>query len=105
MTTAELDTVAQASLLSEPHHDGSELYVSGGEAPGERAAVRLRTPRGAAERVILRTVHDGEAGVAEAAVEDETETETWWRARFPASRNNRSCSPTPSATLAHRWRS
>jgi alpha-glucosidase len=77
--TATLRESPRASLLSEPHHDGSELYVS---SEGERTAVRLRTPRGAAERVILRTVHDGEAGVAEATVESETETETWWRAEF-----------------------
>ena len=32
--------------------------------------------------MILRTVHDGEAGVAEAVVEDETELETWWRAEL-----------------------
>jgi len=82
VTVAHVDATVRASLLSEPHHDGSELYVSGGEGPAERAAVRLRTPRGAAERVILRTVHDGEAGVAEAVVEDETELETWWRAEF-----------------------
>ena len=82
MTVAELPTTSRASLLSEPHHDGSELYVSGGASPGERAIVRLRAPRGLAERVILRTVHDGEAAVAEARAVDATDTETWWRAEF-----------------------
>jgi alpha-glucosidase len=82
MSVVERRRAAATSLLSEPHHDGSELYVSGGAEPGERATLRLRTPRGAAERVILRTVHDGEAGVAEAVVDAETEHETWWRADF-----------------------
>jgi alpha-glucosidase len=74
-----LTAAGVATLLDEPHHDGSELYVS--EESG-RATVRLRVPHGAAERVILRTVHDGEAGVAEAVVDGETATETWWRAEF-----------------------
>ena len=76
-----LTTTLPASLLSEPHHDGSELYVTGGSGPGERAALRLRAPRGLA-RVILRTVHDGEAGVTEAVAVDETDAETWWQVEF-----------------------
>ena len=82
MTVTELHETTTASLLSEPHHDGSELYVSGGDSPGERATVRLRTPRSLAERVILRTVHDGEAAVAEAKTVEESESETWWQAEF-----------------------
>ncbi|MGE5273922.1 MAG: glycoside hydrolase family 13 protein [Verrucomicrobiota bacterium] len=82
MTAAELRAAPTASLLAEPHHDGSELYVSGGTAPGERATLRLRAPRGLADRVILRTVHDGEAGNAEAVKADESDTETWWQAEF-----------------------
>jgi alpha-glucosidase len=82
LTLVELPQTSRASLLSEPHHDGSELYVEGGTGPGERAAVRLRAPRGLADRVVLRTVHDGEAGAAEAVIVDETETETWWQAEF-----------------------
>ncbi len=79
---AQLRPPRQASLLSEPHHDGSGLYVSGGTAPGESATVRIRVPHGAADRVMLRTVHDGEAGATEAVVDAETETETWWRAEL-----------------------
>jgi alpha-glucosidase len=33
---------------------------------------------------VLRFVHDGEAQVVEAVVDEETERETWWRATFPA---------------------
>ena len=75
---AQLRPSSQANLLSEPHHDGSGLYV----VPGEPATVRIRVPHGAADRVILRTLHDGEAGATEAVVDAETETETWWRAEL-----------------------
>ena len=65
--TRSCASTPRRACSTEPHHDGSELYVSGGAYPGERATVRLRAPRGLAERVVLRTVHDGEASVAEAA--------------------------------------
>jgi alpha-glucosidase len=67
----------RASLLDQPFHDGSELY-----AP-EPGVVRLRTPRGAADTVVLRFVHDGEPSVVTAELDAETETESWWRASFP----------------------
>jgi alpha-glucosidase len=70
--------------LSEPHHDGSDAYVlqSPDELGGE-AVVRLRTPKGAAEEVALRYVRDGAPRGVAAVVDEETETETWWRATFP----------------------
>jgi alpha-glucosidase len=73
-----------ATLLAEPHHDGSDAYVL--ERPGAEggtAVVRLRVPR--ATRVgdiAIRRVKDGEARVIRAEVDSETETETWWRASF-----------------------
>jgi len=45
--------------------------------------VRLRAPRGAAERVLLRSSSDGELQTVEATIDEETEHETWWRASFP----------------------
>ena len=39
--------------------------------------------RGAADRVLLRYSRDGEPRTAEAIVDEESETETWWRATFP----------------------
>jgi alpha-glucosidase len=72
------------SLLSEPHHDGSDEYVL--ERPDElggEAVVRLRAPRGSADDVILRYVRDGEPRWVRAQVDRETETETWWKASFP----------------------
>src|SRR5579884_2644484 len=73
-----------STLLDDPHHDGSELYVL--ERPDElggEAVVRLRTRRGAAARVLLRTGWDGEPTTIPATVDDESEDETWWTARFP----------------------
>ncbi len=73
------------ALLDEPHHDGSDLYVL--ERPhelGGNAVVRLRVPRAtAADRVVLRYERDGEPRNAEASVDEETETDVWWRATFP----------------------
>ena len=70
--------------LAEPHHDGSEPTSSRRPtALGGEAVVRLRVPRGAADQVALRYVRDGEPRGVAAEVDQETETETWWRARFP----------------------
>jgi len=68
--------------LLEPHHDGSELYVSQ-HAPslGDTVDVMLRVPHSAyAERVFVRTTPDAEPRFAEASVERTDERETWWRA-------------------------
>ncbi len=65
---------ATKTLLDEPYHDGSQLEVR-----GAKAVVRLWTAPGAADRVVLRHVHDGEAGAATA----EPEEDGWWRATFP----------------------
>ena len=74
-----------ATALSAPHHDGSDAYLlDRPEELGGEAVVRLRAPRGTAvESVALRYVRDGEARVVRATVDEETETDTWWRATFP----------------------
>jgi alpha-glucosidase len=82
MTATQLEP--GTSLLSEPHHDGSDEYVL--ERPDELggdAVVRLRAPRGSADDVILRYVRDGEPRWVRAQVDRETEAETWWKASFP----------------------
>ena len=82
MTATQLEP--GTSLLSEPHHDGSDEYVL--ERPDElggEAVVRVRAPKGSADDVILRYVRDGEPRWVRAQVDRETETETWWRASFP----------------------
>ena len=84
MTTVETAGAA-ATLLAEPHHDGSDLFVR--ELPDElggEAVLRLRVPRAAGVRsVALRYVRDGEPQFAVADVDEETETDTWWRAALP----------------------
>jgi alpha-glucosidase len=68
-----------------PHHDGSELYVL--EHPhelGADATVRLRVPRGVSVgEVGLRYVRDGEPRSVTATIDEETPSDTWWRATFP----------------------
>ena len=87
MSATELDL--SASLLDQPHHDGSELYVvQRPDTLGGEAVVRVRVPQ-EVESVALRWIEDGEArGVK--AVEEEG---GWWRARFPV----------PNPNVRYRW--
>jgi alpha-glucosidase len=72
-------------LLDLPHHDGSDLHML--ERPtemGDTAVVRLRMPKAqSADRVVVRYERDGEPRSAEALVDEETDTDVWWRAEFP----------------------
>jgi alpha-glucosidase len=80
---------AKMTMLEEPHHDGSDLYVL--ERPddlGGEAVVRVLAPRGM-DGVVLRYTEDGEAR----AVEAESDGDGWWVARFPV-RN---------PTVRYRW--
>ena len=76
--------VEAATLLAEPHHDGSDAYVVQAPAePGDEAVVRVRVPReAAAAHVFLRHVLDGQPKTVEAVVDEETAEETWWLARW-----------------------
>ena len=56
--------------------------------------MRVRVPRGGADRVLLRYARDGEPRTVEAIVDEETEDETWWRATFPV------CEPGDALPLA-----
>jgi len=73
------------TLLAEPHHDGSDEYILARPRElGDEAVVRLRIPHGSApDRVLLRYERDGEPRGVEAKVDEETETDVWWRAAFP----------------------
>ena len=53
-----MSVMAATTLLDEPHHDGSDLYVSG-------EVVRLQVPRHV-ETVALRYVEDGEGRAVDA---------------------------------------
>jgi alpha-glucosidase len=74
-----------ATLLAEPHHDGSDRYVLERPAEiGDDAVVRLRVPRGTAvDSVALRCVVNGDPLGIAATIDEETETDTWWRATVP----------------------
>ncbi len=81
--------------MTQPHHDGSELYVlERPDEPGGDAVVRMRVPRElGATSVALRHVQDGEPRGVEAEIDSETDTETWWRASFPVK----------SPAVSYRW--
>jgi len=69
-------------LLSQPHHDGSDLYVSN-TAPrlGETVTLRVRVPHEAdITAVHVRLTPDAEPVFVDAVVESVTDTETWWSA-------------------------
>ena len=71
-----------SGLLSQPHHDGSGLYVSNAcPAPGETVQVLVRVPHEARITAVhLRTAPDGEQQFSDAVVDRRTDTDTWWRA-------------------------
>jgi alpha-glucosidase len=72
------------SLLDQPHHDGSDVYVL--ERPrelGGEAVVRIRLPQ-SVDTVVLRYVEDGEPRAARA----EDDGEGWWVARFAVTNPN-----------------
>jgi len=67
----------------EPHHDGSDLYVSNlAPSLGDTVSVRLRVPADYPEldAVLVRTDHDHEPGWAEAVQLGTVDGWTWWQA-------------------------
>lgn len=66
-----MSVVAARTLLDEPHHDGSELYV-------DADVLRVQVP-GDVDAVVLRYVEDGEARGVEASPDGDG----WWSARLP----------------------
>ncbi len=82
MTGQALDRSDYSGLLSQPHHDGSALYVSNAcPAPGETVQVLVRVPHEAGITAVhLRTAPDGEQQFSDALVDRRTDTDTWWRA-------------------------
>src|SRR5262245_9896043 len=78
--TATVREAAVASLLAQPHHDGSELYV---DRVGDFAELLLRAPEGDADAVLLRYVEDGEPRTVKASPDTRGGGEVWWRAELP----------------------
>lgn len=72
----------RADLLSQPHHDGSAVYVSNPyPSLGEHVTVRVRVPHEAdVTAVHVRLTPDAEQLFVDAVVERETEVDTWWAA-------------------------
>jgi len=73
------------SLLHEPHHDGSPLYLPDGHpAPGDRVRLRLRTSvEDPVDAVWVRTTYDAEPVFHECLVEERSTEEAggdsiWW---------------------------
>lgn len=79
------EDVAVDSLLFEPHHDGSPLYLKQETgALGGRVHVRVRAHASApADAVWLRTVEDGEPFFTPCAIEHTDGPTTWWSAEVP----------------------
>ncbi|GAA1738567.1 maltodextrin glucosidase [Isoptericola hypogeus] len=69
-------------LLDQPHHDGSEVFVTPGTpALGDPVPVRVRVPKGSGARgVWLRTVRDGEPRMAAARPDGGDAHEDWFAA-------------------------
>jgi len=67
-----MSVLARPTLLDEPHHNGSDLYVD------DNGALRVRVPSDV-DVVALRYVEDGEAR----AIEAEQGEDGWWSARLP----------------------
>jgi alpha-glucosidase len=72
------------SLSSDPHHDGSALYVSNLDPElGESVRVRVRVPDGwGATRVRVRVRPDGEPFYVEATRHGSVPHVEWWEAAF-----------------------
>ena len=83
----------ETSLLSQPHHDGSYVLEAPDELGGE-AVVRLRVPRGTEiDGTFVRYVCDGQPRVATGEIDEETDTDVWWTARFEVE----------NPTMNYRW--
>lgn len=82
MALAPLTAQSGKFIASQPHHDGSELYVSQlTPSLGEHVTVRVRVPLSFPElSVHLRTVRDGEPRVSAARLVATTAHDRWYEA-------------------------
>ncbi|RJS46305.1 glycoside hydrolase family 13 protein [Nocardioides cavernaquae] len=73
------------SLLDQPHHDGSPLYV-GTETPllGDMVSVRVRThPSDPVEEIWIRTTKDAEPTFHPCTIVERNESAIWWEGEVP----------------------
>lgn len=71
--------------LLEPHHDGSDLYLST-SAPelGEVVEFKVRVPSGfPMTKMMIRIYHDGEPRTFEMAISKKNAVEAWWSVKAP----------------------
>ena len=67
-------------MFLEPHHDGSELYVSN-SAPklGQKVTFKVRVPNTYKfDHAVMRFYHDGEPRTAHLKRVSKGRTESWW---------------------------
>jgi len=72
-------------LELQPHHDGSELYVSD-DAPklGGEVTLRVRIPNSYKfEHALVRFYHDSEATVLPLKLDKQGALESWWKVKIP----------------------
>mgnify|MGYP003337973634 FL=1 len=72
-------------MLLEPHHDGSELYVSN-SAPslGEKVTFKVRIPNAYKfNDAVMRYYHDGEPRTAHLKKVKQNKVESWWGVTIP----------------------
>ena len=72
-------------MLLEPHHDGSELYVSN-PAPklGEKVTFKVRVPNSYKFKdAVIRYYHDGEPRTAHLKKVKRNRVESWWGVTIP----------------------
>ena len=77
-------TGTSTDLLSQPHHDGSALYVSNLRPRlGDTVTLRVRVPHEAdISAVHVRLTPDAEPKFVDAVIERRTDEETWWKAEI-----------------------
>jgi len=73
------------ALWSQPHHDGSEMYVSDPNPKlGGKVSVLLRVPKSSdVTRAWVRVINDGEPELIQAILDREDECDSWLRAELP----------------------
>ena len=70
--------------ILEPHHDGSQLYVSN-SAPkiGDSIEIKVRVPaKDQCTRIFIRFFHDGEPRTLEMKIKKKFPHEIWWSAQL-----------------------
>ena len=69
-------------LLLEPHHDGSEIYVSNSSPRlGEKVTFKVRIPSSYTfDQAVMRFYHDGEPRTTHLKLTKKNKYESWWQA-------------------------